>query len=1074
MKTLSIVLILALSSHGLAATKKKATAKKAKPAKTSKASTLSTQQKKKKTVSDLLQSMGDNSRGGNVAIQKKSFAIPASQLPGGSQKMLKDIKPPKSSDILSADASDEDKLEKITDEGIAELYSLSQKYSKSKNRGQLWLRLAELYVEKAKYIELRLQKTYDERLERHQQGQGVKPTLDLSKSREFNGKAIKLYEWFLRDYPRDPRTDQALFFLGYNYMELDQFKKGTGYYEKLTREFPNSSYVGETHFALGEYYFDNNQWKKAYESYSQVLKNRRARLYTFALYKQAWCLYRMEKAVAGLKVLEEVVKLSRSGTDTGDAGDGRKAVSRIRLGSEALKDIVLFYGEAGNYQQASDYFLEIGGGSAQFPMLEKLAYLYSDQGKREQAQYVFKQLLERNPTAPKAFNYQYQIVQNYSASKNQSAYKSELFTWIDEYSPDSDWAKANRADSKLMEDAFVLRESALRNYALLLHKNAQNSQRKADMIQAREGYKLYLEKFANAPKATEMHFFNAELLYLMGEYLEAAKEYRYVADQEGKGKYYESAVLNALLSLEKTLKSDNETKQISGDTLNPIAFGEAENNFILAAERYVSIFPKGEKVPDVKFKVGRLHYGYNQLDEAMKIFRQIIVQHPKTPYAVYSANLILDIHNLRKDYDKLSNEGLSLMKNNDLTEQGFQTDVKDLVERASFKKAQDLETSKNYEASAKAFGDFSRNYPKSALAPSAAYNSGINYERALQIPAAIFMYQKVLVAPTKGNEKVKEKTTLLLARLYEQTGQYDKAAVLFERAAKEAPSSKLAPDLYYNAAVLWEGQKEYSRAITNYERYFETSKKKERTQALYTIAKIQEKMGRLKLAQDYYERFYSSGDADGDKTIEAVFKVADINARRGQRELAEKGYLSTISSQRNLSQQKSKPVGLMWAAEAKFRMTEKIYNDLIYLRIPANPKRQGEVIKEKLGLLTKLSNNLAEVIKYDEGNMVIASLTTLGKAYDHMSNAIFAAPLPKDLNAQELEQYKKGVESVAKPLSDKATENFNAAIQKSFEINFYNQWTSQALEAMSKRQPAKYATPHEVVIPAAKTDDMGI
>ena len=152
---------------------------------------------------------------------------------------------------------------------------------------------------------------------------------------------------------------------------------------------------------------------------------------------------------------------------------GRKPVSKIRLGSEALKDIVLSPNvDTGDYKTAKDYFYRIGGEKAEYIMLEKLAYLYSDNGRKDEAFYLFKQLLEYNPTAPKAFDYQYQIVQNFSTSKNQSTYKTELYTWIDNFGPDSAWAQANGQNKKLLEDAYTLREAALRNYVLLLHKNA--------------------------------------------------------------------------------------------------------------------------------------------------------------------------------------------------------------------------------------------------------------------------------------------------------------------------------------------------------------------------------------------------------------------------------------------------------------------------------------------------------------------------------------------------------------------------------------------------------------------------
>jgi hypothetical protein len=161
----------------------------------------------------------------------------------------------------------------------------------------------------------------------------------------------------------------------------------------------------------------------------------------------------------------------------------------------------------------------------------------------------------------------------------------------------------------------------------------------------------------------------------------------------------------------------------------------------------------------------------------------------------------------------------------------------------------------------------------------------------------------------------------------------------------------------------------------------------------------------------------------------------------------------------------------VWAAEAKFRLTQSVYNDFVSLRIPANPKRQAGVIKDKLALLTRLSNNLAQIIKYDEGNMVIASLTTLGQAYEHMSNAIWKAPLPKDLNPQELEAYKKGVDGVARPLQVQAVQNYEAAINKSYEINFYNTWTQISLDAMAKYNPEKYSVPKEIVLPVVRIDD---
>src|SRR5690606_30207236 len=106
----------------------------------------------------------------------------------------------------------------------------------------------------------------------------TKPKLNLNISKDFNKKAIQLYEWFIRDYPKDRKVDQALFFLGYNHFQIGTSKKGAQYFEELNERFPRSRYVSESNFSLGEYYFENNKWKQAEAAYEKVIQRKDERL----------------------------------------------------------------------------------------------------------------------------------------------------------------------------------------------------------------------------------------------------------------------------------------------------------------------------------------------------------------------------------------------------------------------------------------------------------------------------------------------------------------------------------------------------------------------------------------------------------------------------------------------------------------------------------------------------------------------------------------------------------------------------------------------------------------------------
>ena len=248
-------------------------------------------QKKKMTVGEMLKRAKDDSRGGKAKLlQKGSTALPETQFDFKAREAvnLSSVKPPRTSELMKYGKSVEAEYEKTLDFQILELYKLTQKFKTSPNRGELWLRLAELYVEKSALVDARKQDEFDKRLKAFQSGQiKSKPRLDTAQAREYNKKAIQLYEWFLRDYPKDQKLSQALFFLGYNYFELGDPKKGSLYYTQLTKQFPNSPFVGEAHFALGEFYFESEKWADAYKEYSKIIKDRKHRLNTFSLYKGA-------------------------------------------------------------------------------------------------------------------------------------------------------------------------------------------------------------------------------------------------------------------------------------------------------------------------------------------------------------------------------------------------------------------------------------------------------------------------------------------------------------------------------------------------------------------------------------------------------------------------------------------------------------------------------------------------------------------------------------------------------------------------------------------------------------------
>ncbi|MBX3021530.1 MAG: tetratricopeptide repeat protein [Bdellovibrionales bacterium] len=1013
----------------------------------------------RKTVGDILKRIESNTQ--KVNLQKQKSALPTFQksqeLAKPAQRVdLYQVKPPSRLNPFYEEGTDEAQLEKVTDQGIKQLFKLTNQFRNSKRRGELWLRLAELYVEKSRLIEYRVQQKYDDQIKDFQTGKTkIKPKLNLAAAQEYNKKAIQLYEWFLRDFPNDPKSDQALFFLGYNYFELNQPEKGKEYYQRLTKAFPKSPYIEESNFALGEYYFEREQWADALKHYRIVAANKRARLYAFALYKTAWCEYKTGAVKQALVSLERVIRAGRQAKGSNDATAG--GASRIRLATEAQRDLVIFYAEAGTPGGARAYFAEVAGESQVFNLMEKLAYYYADTGNRDGSRQIFRELISERPTAPKAYDYQYQIVTMYVSSDRNEVFRNELYNWIQNYRPGSEWAQANAKDKELVARANQLIETTLRNFTLQQHQTAQNSRVAAAQKAAKQSYELYFSTFKEGPKIDEMHFFYAELLFDMGEFDAAAQHYGWIVDNAPNSPYFEKSALNTVLAAEKGLPKESDLKKNVGDSLEPVPFSKPVAVFEAAASRYTKQFPKGENVPAMKYKLGALYYYHNQFDKAHAMFDNIIKENGKSQYAKFSARLILDMFNLKKDYAGMENAGQSILANQDLANSELGSEVKGVIQRAQFKKANDLEAAKDYPGAAKAYEEFATKYRGSELGTSASYNAAVNYERAGDLFKAIGMYSVVVADRSDKNADIKEKSNQFLASLYEKTGQYKKAAEAFENYARKHEKDKAGIAFYFNAAVIRDGMNSYNQAEANYKAYFDKSKSADKWDALYLSAKMNERRKSISKAQEQYQQYSDAGPKNPEQYIEAAYRIAKIYKMKNKQKDYEEWCGKIIFRHKKFSTPE-RPLGASYAAECTYNRVYKTFEEFLAMRISADPAKMQKTLNEKLSVLNRLKEQLKDVIRYDDGPYVVNSLALIGQANQHMAASIYKVPVPAAIkkDPELLKQYMAGIDKFAKPFQEEAVKSYESAIERGFKLEGYGEGLKTAERELNRLDPAKF------------------
>lgn len=1016
---------------------------------------------RKQTVGELLAQARQSSRGaGASTLKQKSFTEVISTGYGFAPAKtvnLESVKPPKSSTFLRADTdANTAEYEKILDQQIDQLYKLTQKFKNSPNRGELWLRLAELYVEKSTLVDQRIQDEYDRKLREFQAGRTKsKPELNLSSAREYNKKAIQLYEWFQRDFPRDPKISQALFFLGFNYFELGESKKGAAFYERLNQEYPKNIFVGEANFALAEYYFENEQWANAYKEYSKLIKDKKHRLHTFASYKGAWCLYRLGRHDQALKYLEYIIKAGKD-QESGKLAS-KKMVNKSKLESEALRDLVIFYAEAGSAEEAANYFKRVVGGDVS-SYLEKLAYYYSDKGNKEGSRLVFVQLIAERPTHPKAFEFQYQIVQNFYYAKNTNKFKEELMKLVVDYGPRSPWMDANKGNPALVENALKLRETTLRTYILQQHQTAQNSRAAFSQTNASEGYQIYIREFPDSAFIGDMTFYYAELLYDMGRFDEASIRYKWVVDNAPTSKFFDKAANNLMIALEKSIPSDEDLSKKVGASLDPISMDAKIERFINFSNWYLEKFPKSDKAVEIKFRVGRLYYQHNRFNEAEVLFKDITRNHSKTKFSEFSANLLLDIYSLKKDYAGMAKTGAELLADPNFASSKAGAEVRSVIEKASFKEGQDLEIAKDYGKSAMTFEAFAKSNPSSPLAVTALFNAAVNFERAGQNGKAIASHRSVLAAKSPESEKLKPKSRRLLAKLYQNSTLFEEAAALYVEAANENLKDPLAPNFLFNAGVLYDALGKTNLAVNAYQKYLELAKTmKDKSEASWALAEAQRKTGARGKAVDSYEFYLSTNPTDPDQVIEAHYHLSQLAGTAAQRkEWQDK----TLAVYRRLSNRGK--VSALYPARLRFAAAKEVFEEFRSIKFPADPEKQKAAADKKLAMLAKVNSELAEVIKMDSAEEIVSALTMVGEANENMANTLTTAPVPRGLNAEELKQYRAEIQKVADTFIEKSREAYQKSVERGWELQVYNQDYHKAYKYMNSVDPVNYYNREEL------------
>jgi TolA-binding protein len=271
----------------------------------------------------------------------------------------------------------------------------------------------------------------------------------------------------------------------------------------------------------------------------------------------------------------------------------------------------------------------------------------------------------------------------------------------------------------------------------------------------------------------------------------------------------------------------------------------AEIRFVEASEFYIKEYPKGDRLVDVKFRIAAIYYRRHHFDEALTRFQEIATDHPKHRAATTAANIVLDIYNIKKDYDKLADAASTFASTSGLGDASFRADMNQILSEIGFKRIEKLEAENKWDEAGDAYMKVYKASPAGPLAERALYNAYISYDKGGN--AAHSAEASRLFIAKFPKSQYTERLTIGLAKAAESAYDFAVAQRLYVDFYHKYPKARDARKALYNAAVFAEVLEMNKEALALYTEYLRDRSivEKEKRAIQVSLAKLYRKTGDL-------------------------------------------------------------------------------------------------------------------------------------------------------------------------------------------------------------------------------------
>ena len=829
---------------------------------------------------------------------------------------------------------------------------------------------------------------------------------------------IKIYQDLLRAYPNYPNNDRVTYQLARAYEAAGDLPKALSTLDVLVQRYPNSPSRDEAEFRRGELLFTLKQYARAEEAYATILKKgRQSDFYERALYMHGWCAFKQSRYDVALNSFFGVLDRKLIGRDNGAPLKDVPGLTRAdrELVEDTFRVTSLSLASTEGAEAIPRYTSKAGRYEYEFRIYEELGGLYFKQERIKDAADTYNGFARRHPTHPKAPAVQTRVIEAYTKSGFPSLALETKKEFVTRYGVDSAFRRVN--GPAVYGEVEPLVKEHLQDLARHYHATAQKEKKPAAYQEAAQWYRTYLRSFPTDPKAAEMNFLLADMLFEGQRYAEAAREYEKTAYGYPPHAKSAEAAYAVLLAYSKQLKMAPSGVR-----------REIEDKLINASVRFADSHPTDKRVPQVLTDTSEKLYARHAPARATVVARRVVTYRPTPDPALRRTAWTVIAHS---EFD---------MGAFDRSEEGYRqalalTPPKDparpkLTERLAssvYKQGEQARATGNQKAAIASFMRVGQVAPDSPIRATAEYDA-----------AAIQISQKDWAGATRTlehfratypNHKLQGEVSNKLAVSYLESGNYGKAAAELEVLAVGKKDVNLGREATWQAAELYEKAKQPAKAAKMYAQYVER----------------------------YPQPF--------EPAMEARYRLATISKNAGQTSRYDAWLRDIVKADQSGGSARTDRTRYL-AASAMLVLAEPTYRAYQDVKLVEPLKKSLKVKKAKMEEALKAYDQAA---KYGVAEVATAATYQVAEIYNDFGRALLKSQRPKNLKGEELEQYNVLLEEQAYPFEEKAIGLHEANVRRAKD-GIYDEWVKKSFRALGKLRPVRYAKAErgEVIIRAIR------